>query len=211
MNKYYKQFRRGPNAAFFIVLGCIFVGLGVLALFFMEPPLPWAISCFVFGALLGTLPLFSVFARYGIRGNTVSYRKFGMPRKADVSEIGAAVICIYDEYRRGKGFAPVTFQTENGQAHVPGIVLLKSLNEEELDLCDTRTNTRLTFRKDVITDMLLDFGFLKEFWNSDFAGRVYISEYIYALYRTVFDDVFQGSERVTVYDRSPQKIKKLKK
>ena len=134
-----------------------------------------------------------------------------MPRKADVSEIGAAVICIYDEYRRGKGFAPVTFQTENGQAHVPGIVLLKSLNEEELDLCDTRTNTRLTFRKYVITDMLLDFGFLKEFWNSDFAGRVYISEYIYALYRTVFDDVFQGSERVTVYDRIPQKIKKLKK
>lgn len=59
--------------------------------------------------------------------------------------------------------------------------------------------------------MLLDFGFLKEFWNSDFAGRVYISEYIYALYRTVFDDVFQGSERVTVYDRIPQKIKKLKK
>ena len=177
----------------------------------MEPPLPWAISCFVFGALLGTLPLFSVFARYGIRGNTVSYRKFGMPRKADVREIGAAVICIYDEYRRGKGFAPVAFQTENGQAHVPGIVLLKSLNEEELDLCDTRTNTRLTFRKDVITDMLLDFGFLKEFWNSDFAGRVYISEYIYALYRTVFDDVFQGSARVTVYDRIPQKIKKLKK
>ena len=60
MKKYYKHFRRGPNAAFFIVLGCIFVGLGVLALFFMEPPLPWAISCFAVGALLGILPLFPV-------------------------------------------------------------------------------------------------------------------------------------------------------
>ena len=67
---------------------------------------------------------------------------FGVPRRIPHrrSEIGAAVhVHLYDEYRRGKGFAPVTFQTENGQAHVPGIVLLKSLNEEELDLCDTRT------------------------------------------------------------------------
>ena len=211
MKRYYKHFRRGPNAAFFIVLGCIFVGLGVLALFFMEPPLPWAVSCFAVGALLGILPLFSVFARYGIRGNYVRYQKCGIPRKKEVKEIGAAVICIYDEYRRGKGFAPVAFQTESGKAYVPGIVLLESLNEEELDLCDTRTNTRLTFRKQVITDMLLDFVFLKELWNSDFAGRVYISEYIYALYRTAFDELFQGSERVTVYDRIPQKMKKFKK
>lgn len=211
MKKYYKLFRRGPNAAFFIVLGCVFIGLGVLALFFMEPPLPWAIACFAVGALLGTLPLFVVFARYGLRGNTVRYKKFGIPRRRAVNEIGAAVICIYDEYRRGKGFTPVSFQTENGQAYVPGIVLLESLNEEELDLCDTRTNTRLTFRKQLVTDMALDFGFLKELWNSDFAGRVYISEYIYALYRTAFDDVFQGSERVTVYDRIPQKMKKFKK
>ena len=211
MKKYYKHFRRGPNAAFFIVLGCVFIGLGVLALFFMEPPLPWAIACFVFGALLGTLPLFTVFARYGMRGNFIRYQKFGIPRRAAVQDVGAAVICIYDEYRRGKGFAPVAFQTENGQAHVPGIVLLRSLNEKELDMCDTRTNTRLTFRKEVVTDMLLDFGFLKELWNSGFAGRIYISEYIYGLYRTAFDDLFQGSERVTVYDRIPQNLKKFKK
>ena len=54
--------------------------------------------------------------------------------------------------------------------------------EEELDLCDTRTSDRITFRKQLITDMLLDFGFLEELWQSEFAGRVYISEYIDALY-----------------------------
>lgn len=211
MKKYYKLVRRGPNAAFFIVLGCIFLGLGVLALFFMEPPLPWAVSCFVFGALLGSLPLFVVYARYGMRGNTLHYPKYGIPRRKAASEIGAAVICIYDEYRRGKGFAPVSFQTENGRAYVPGLVLLESLTEEELDLCNTRTNTRLTFRRQTVTEMPLDFAFLKEFWNSDFAGKVYIFEDIYALYRSALDEIFGDSERVTVYDRIPQKLKKVKK
>lgn len=108
MNKYYKQFRRGPNAAFFIVLGCIFVGLGVRRSSLWSAA-PWAISALSSGRFWERAALFRV-CRYGIRGNTVSYRKFGMPRKADVSEIGAAVICIYDEYRRGKGSRPSPFK-----------------------------------------------------------------------------------------------------
>lgn len=211
MKKYYKYFRRGPNAAFFIVLGCIFIGLGVLAIFFMQPPLAWAIPCFVFGALLGALPPVAIFSRYGLRGDCVLYRKCGVPQRKAVSSVGAAVICIYDEYRRGKGFVPVTFRTEGGMAAVPGIVLLDSIDEEQLDLCDTRMNTRLTYRGHVITDMALEFDFLKELWNSAFSGRVYVSEYIYGMYRTAFDEVFSGSDRVTVYDRIPKKIKELKK
>lgn len=211
MKRYFKNFRRGSNAAFFIVVGCIFIGLGVLALFFMQPPLPWAIACFAFGVLIAVVPLAGIFARYGMRGNVLCYRKYGLPRRCGVAEIGAAVICIYDEYRRSKGFVPVTFRTEEGQAYVPGIVLLESADEDDLDLCDTRTNTRLTFRKKAITDMALEFGFLEELWASDFSGRVYISEEIYALYRTAFDKIFAGSDRVTVYDRIPKKMKKFKK
>ena len=90
-------------------------------------------------------------------------------------------------------------------------MLLESLTEEELDLCNTRTNTRLTFRRQTVTEMPLDFAFLKEFWNSDFAGKVYIFEDIYALYRSALDEIFGDSERVTVYDRIPQKLKKVKK
>ena len=209
---YFKNYRRGKNAAFFIVLGGVFLGLGVLAIFFMEHGWAWAAGCFAFGGILLIFPPFVIFARYGMRGGAVHYAKYGVPRKKRASEISAAVICMFDEYRRWKGFVPVTFPTENGQAAVPAVVLLDApVDEEELDLCDTRTNTRLTFRRQTITDMALDFGFLKDLWNSDFSGKVYISEYIYGLYRPAFDELFRGSERVSVYDRIPAKMKKFQK
>lgn len=210
MKKYYKIWRRTPNMVFFLVLGAVFAAVGVLGLFWAD--LLWlAVVCIAAGVLVAALPQFVLFERYGLRGNVLHYKRGGVPHKIPVQEIGAAVICIYDEYRRGKGFAPVSFQTENGQAYVPGLVLLESLTEEELDLCNTRTNTRLTFRRQTVTEMPLDFAFLKEFWNSDFAGKVYIFEDIYALYRSALDEIFGDSERVTVYDRIPQKLKKVKK
>ena len=126
-------------------------------------------------------------------------------------QIGAAIICIYDEYRRGKGFVRAAFATENGEAAIPALVLLRGADESELDVCETRTATGITFRKQKICDMVLEFDFLEELYASSFAGKIYISEYIAALYKPAFDDIFKGDERVVVYDRLPRNRKIPKK
>ena len=210
MKKYYKIYRRTPNTVFFLVLGGVLALIGVLGLFWAN--LLWAaICCIAAGVLVAALPQFVLFERYGISGNVLHYKRGGVPHKVAVQEIGAAVICTYDEYRRGRGFVPVSFGTKEGEAYLPALVLLKSADENELDLCDTRTATCITFRKQRITDTFLDFDFLEELWKSEFSGKVYISEYMAALFKPAFDELFGQSERVVVYDRLPKGIKDLKK
>ena len=210
MKKYYKIWRRTPNMVFFLVLGAVFAAVGVLGLFWAD--LLWlAVVCIAAGVLVAALPQFVLFERYGLRGNVLHYKRGGVLHKILVQEIGAAVICIYDEYRRGRGFVPVPFGAKDGEAHLPALVLLKSADENELDLCDTRTATCITFRKQRITDTFLDFDFLEELWKSEFSGKVYVSEYMAALFQPAFDELFGVSERVVVYDRLPKGLKDLKK
>ncbi len=210
MKKYFKTYRRKPNMIFFLVLGGIFAVLGVLA-FFWTDILPLAIGCAAFGVLLAVLPQFVIFEKYGLDGNILRYKAAGIPKKIAAEQIGAAIICIYDEYRRGKGFVRAAFATENGEAAIPALVLLRGADESELDVCETRTATGITFRKQKICDMVLEFDFLEELYASSFAGKIYISEYIAALYKPAFDDIFKGDERVVVYDRLPKSRKFPKK
>ena len=207
-NLYYKNYRRKGNMIFFLAIGGVFVAIGVLAVFFWE--LPWAIACLAAGALLAALPQFVIFSRYGMKGDGLRYCRLGIPRFIKTEAIGAAVICIYDEYRRWKGFVPATFQGKDGPVTVPALVLLRGADDEELDLCDTRTNVRLTFRREYITDMALDFDFLKELKSAGFGGKVYISEYIHALYKPAFEEIFGGGG-YEVYDRIPKRVKRLQK
>ena len=210
MKKYYKVYRRKPNMAFFLVLGGLLAVLGVLGLFWAD--MLWlSVLCMAAGVLVALLPQFVLFERYGLGGGALHSARCGIPRKIPLSQIGAAVICIYDEYRRGKGFVPVSFGTKGGEAYLPALVLLKEADEKELDLCDTRTATCITFRKQRVTDTFLDFDFLEELWKSEFSGKVYISEYMASLFKPAFDELFGTSERVVVYDRLPKGIKDLKK
>lgn len=212
MKKYYKNYRRKPNMIFFIVLGCIFAVVGVLAFFFVEEGnVLWMGICCGAGVLLAVLPQFVIFERYGLCGDKLRYKRGGIPHSADVKEAGAAVICIYDEYRRGKGFIPATFQSKEGPVPVPALLLFSEVAEEELDLCDRRTAAKITFRKQLVTDMTLDFGFLEELWASGFSGKVYIFEDIAQIYKPAFDDIFKGSDRVSVYDRVPLRAKRAMK
>ena len=205
MKGYFKQNRRVPNMVFFLVMGAVFAGIGVFAAFAVEG---WRIAGWAvvgFGVLLAALPQAVIFARYRMKGSRVRYTKLGVVRTVDADKVGAAVLCAYDEYRRGKGFLPATVQSGDGRTIVlPALVLLKSVNEDELDMCDTRLNTRLSNRGQVIADMLLDFDFLRAFWASPFAGKMYVSAAMYAQFRAVLDDIFAGDGRVVVYERLPQ-------
>ncbi len=209
MKKYFQQYRRRSNMALFLVLGGIFAAVGVFGLFFVQP-IAWGIAAIAFGVLLAVLPQFAVFARCGFRGADFVYRRAGIPRRIPAREIGAAVVCIYDEYRQWKGFVPATFAGQSGPITLPALVLLRGGEaiEEELDLCDTRMNTCAVFRKRVIASAPLDFDLLRELYESDFAGRFYVSEYIYELYKPGFEQLFGEDGRVVVYDRIPQAVKK---
>lgn len=118
MKKYFKTYRRKPNSIFFLVLGCIFVVLGILAIFWTEI-LALAVVCMVFGVLLAVLPQFVLFEKYGISEDVLHYRKAGLPRKVQVGKIGAVVLCIYDEYRRGKGFCLQNLRRKAGKCIFP--------------------------------------------------------------------------------------------
>lgn len=209
MKKYYQNYRRGKNMALFLVLGGLFVLVGILALLFTDERILPAVAISI-GVLVAVLPQPVIFARYGVRGDSVRCLRRGIPRSVPLSSL-TLVLCIYDEYRRWKGFVPATFKGREGEVTIPALVLLQGLSPEEieaeLDLCDTRMNARLTFRKHAAADMLLDFAFLRDLTAAGFAGRVYVSEFIYQMYRPVIDDIF-GEGGVTVYDRIPIAVKK---
>ena len=208
MKKYYKNYRRKPNTIFFAVLGGVFIVIGVLAFFFVnEGNSLWLGLCCGAGVLLAALPQFVLYERFYLSGTALHYKRGGIPHKADIKD-ACAVICVYDEYRRGKGFVPAAFQSKEGAVPVPALLFFTGVSEEELDLCDRRTMAKITFRKQLISDMLLDFGFLEELWGSGFAGRVYIFEDIAAIYKPAFDEIFKGSDRVAVFDRIPLRAKR---
>ncbi len=196
--------------AFFLILGGVFVGIGVLGFFFLEGILFLCVLG-AFGILLAVLPQFVIFSRYGLRGENLVCSRHGVPHQIPLAQIDAVVLCHYDEYRRWKGFVPVTFAGREGTIFVPAIVFLRGTGKEEieelLDLCETRTNTRMTFRGKAVADGLLDFEFLRELAASKFRGKVYVFESIDAMYRPAIEAAFGSGDRVVVYDRIPKKIK----
>ena len=213
MKKYFQYHRRTPNAVFFAVLGGVFVLLGGLSFWAFEGKAALGIALIAGGLLLALLPQPAIFARYGIEGGVLRYKKCGIPRRAPLSSAAGVIVCVYDEYRRWKGFRPAEVQGSGGKTFaVPAILFLREVKEGELDLCDTRMNARLTHRGAVIADMLLDFAFLEELWRDPaFTGKVYVSEYVYEMYRPAFDELFAGSPRLAVFDRIPQAFKEAQK
>ncbi len=210
MKKYYRNFRRKGNTVFFLVLGGIFLALGVLAVFFMDG-IVWEIVCFAAGALLVSLPIFAVHATYRIDGNKLRTRVF-FPKKIPLDAVGAVIVTTYDSYRRWKGFQPETFRSSSGTDYdVPSVTFLKECDGEELDLCNTRTYTRLTYKKQLVFDAAADFDFLRELADAGYAGKVYVSERIYGMYGEAIDNIFGKDGRVTVFSRLPKKLEKLGK
>lgn len=207
MKKYYRMVRRRGNAVFYGVLGAVFIGLGVMAIFFMNEI--WAAVCFAAGALLSILPQFVIFSKYGLQGNGFRYGKCGIVRTASFQQVHAVVICVYDEYRRWKGFVPAYFELRDGRkVPFPAILCLKKVNEDDLDLCDTRTHAKLTFRGGVLFDGALEFDFLEELVSSAYDGDIFVSQEIYDVYHPVFEKIQKGGREIKVYDRIPQKLKR---
>lgn len=210
MKKYYRNYRRRGNTIFFAVMGAVFAALGAFAAAFVN--IGWGIACFAVAALLLTVPLFLVHATYSVDGSKLRVRKL-FPRSVPFSEIGAVVITAYDSYRRWKGFQPETFRGSSGaEYNVPSVTFLRECDGEELDLCDTRTYTRLTYKKQMLFDAALDFDFLRAFADAGYAGRVYVSERIYAQYGSAIDDIFgKNDPRVHVYGRLPKGLEKFRR
>lgn len=212
MKKYYQNYRRGKNLALFLVPGGIFLAVGILA-FWATTSIALVVLSLCAGVLLIVLPLPFLFARYGVQGGCVRCVRRGIPRSVPLAEL-SLILCIYDEYRRWKGFQPAVFRGSDGEVTVPALVLVQGLSpeeiEKELDLCDTRMNARFTYGKNAACDMLLDFDFLRDLVAAGFAGRVYVSEFIYGLYSPAIDDIF-GKGGVTVYDRIPYAVKQKRK
>ena len=177
MKKFYRNYRRRGNTIFFVVMGILFAGLGTLAVFFMDP-IVWAAVCYAAAVLLLTVPLFVVHATYGVDGSRLRMRVL-FPKKIPLPEIGAIVITAYDSYRRWKGFQAETFKSSSGDIYnIPSITFLRECDGKELDLCDTRTYTRITYKKQLIFDAALDFDFLRAFADAGYAGKVYVSELV---------------------------------
>ena len=211
MKKFYRNYRRRGNTIFFVVMGILFAGLGTLAVFFMDP-IVWAAVCYAAAVLLLTVPLFVVHATYGVDGSRLRMRVL-FPKKIPLPEIGAIVITAYDSYRRWKGFQAETFKSSSGDIYnIPSITFLRECDGKELDLCDTRTYTRITYKKQLIFDAALDFDFLRAFADAGYAGRVYVSERIYAQYGEAIEKVFgRGEPKVEVFDRLPKNLEKFRK
>ncbi len=207
MKKYIRHFRRRGNTVFFLVMGVLFAGLGTVALFFVEPAV-WAAVCYAAAFLLLAIPPFIIHATYGVDGSALRVRVF-FPKRIPLSQIGALVVASYDSYRRWKGFLKETFVSSSGTVYdVPSVTFLRECDGEELDMCDTRTYTRLTYKKQFLFDAALDFDFLRELADAGYAGKIYISENIRAQYGPVFEEIFgKGDPRVEEYGRLPKKLR----
>lgn len=209
MKKYYRNYRRRGNTVFCAVVGGLLIVLGALIMIFDRASYPYAIVGFVFGALLVTVPLFFIHASYGVDGNKLKIRIL-VPKKVPVDGIGAVVIAAYDASRRWKGIQKETFVGSSGETYnVPSVTFLRGCDGEELDLCDTRSSTRITYKNEYIFDAALDFGFLRAFADAGYEGKVYVSESIYAQYGGAIDDIFGKDGRVEVYDRIPKNVKRM--
>lgn len=207
MKNCYRNYRRKGNTVFFLALGGIFIALGVLSFFFADGVVLQAV-CIAIGAALAVFPMFVIHATYRVQGEFLCVRVF-FPKKIPLSSVGAIVINIYDDYRRWKGFTREYFQGSSGASYaVPSVTFLKECDGAELDLCDTRTYTRITYRKQFLFDAALDFDFLKALKEAGYAGKVYVSELIFSQYGEAIESIFgKNAPNVMVYDRIPEKAK----
>ena len=212
MKKYYRFTRRRTETARYVTIGLVFVALGVLAYFYLTGGAIWCGVLVPCGVLLAVLPQFVIHARYGVEGDTLYYTKRGVPRKTPVSEAKAALICVHDEYRGMRGYTPALSDRNysEGAVPLPAILFLRGVKTDELDLCETRTQAKLVHKGQVLFDALLELDFLDDLMKSSFAGKLYVSERVYGMYRRVLDEIV-GEERLEVYDRIPAAFKNLQK
>ena len=208
MKKYYRFTRRRTESARFIAIGSVIAALGVLAYFYLTGGAIWCGVLVPCGVLLAALPQFVIRARYGVKGDTLYYTKKGLPHKTPVSEAAAALICVHDEYRGMRGYVPALSDRNysEGTVPLPAILLLREVKAEELDLCETRTQARLVHKGLVLFDAQLDLDFLDDLVKSSFAGKFYVSERVYGMYRRVLDELV--GERLEVFDRVPAAFKR---
>ena len=208
MKKYYRFTRRRTESARFIAIGSVIAALGVLAYFYLTGGAIWCGVLVPCGVLLAALPQFVIRARYGVKGDTLYYTKKGLPHKTPVSEAAAALICVHDEYRGMRGYVPALSDRNysEGAVPLPAILLLREVKEEELDLCETRTQARLVHKGLVLFDAQLDLDFLDDLVKSSFVGKFYVSERVYGMYRRVLDELV--GERLEVFDRVPAAFKR---
>ena len=208
MKKYYRFTRRRTESARFIAIGSVITALGVLAYFYLTGGAIWCGVLVPCGVLLAALPQFVIRARYGVKGDALYYTKKGLPHKTPVSEAAAALICVHDEYRGMRGYVPALSDRNysEGAVPLPAILLLREVKEEELDLCETRTQARLVHKGLVLFDAQLDLDFLDDLVKSSFAGKFYVSERVYGMYRRVLDELV--GERLEVFDRVPAAFKR---
>lgn len=208
MKKYYRFTRRRTESARFIAIGSVIAALGVLAYFYLTGGAIWCGVLVPCGVLLAALPQFVIRARYGVKGDTLYYTKEGLPHKTPVSEAAAALICVHDEYRGMRGYVPALSDRNysEGAVPLPAILLLREVKAEELDLCETRTQARLVHKGLVLFDAQLDLDFLDDLVKSSFAGKFYVSERVYGMYRRVLDELV--GERLEVFDRVPAAFKR---
>lgn len=212
MKKYFQAYRRTANFIQWASIGLLFLVIGILAFFLVSSNKVLWISILVpAGALIILFALITCYSRYGTKNKAVYYSKLGVPRKKQFSEIDAIILSIYDEFRTGKGYIPITFASADGtQYALPAITFCKTVKEEELDLCDTRVATDMTLKKQKYIGVLLDFDFLERMIQDGYSGKIYIAKYIYDIYRFDLDKILTNREQVHIFDKVP-KIEKTEK
>ena len=206
MKRYPRNFRRKGNTVFFAVFGGILVGLGIAAYFLVSPV--WAIVLCALGAVIAAVPQFFVHEGYRLDGTILRWTA-PFAKKMDVSEVEAVVITAYDCYRRWKGFVVERFTTEGGEScPVPSVSFFTKIDPADLDLCDTRTRARLTYKKEFLFDAPFDFDFACDFARV-FEGTVYVSDAVFAFFGEALKKIF--GEKIVVFDRVPLRAKEMLK
>lgn len=212
MKKYFQAYRRTANFIQWLVIGGLFIVIGILAYFFVDKnKIVWISVLVPLGTILLIYSAITCFSKYSTKNKVVYYKKWGMPCKLNFTEIDAILICIYDEFRAGKGYLPITYANSSGeQFALPSITFCKSVNEDELDMCDTRVATDMTLKKNKYIGVLLDFDFLEQMLQDGYTGKIYILKYIYDSYRAGLDRIITNKEQVHIFDRIP-KLEKSEK
>lgn len=217
MKSYFRYTRRSKEGTRYLVLGIVFIGLGICAWFVMEDyaRTAWMVILVVFGALLATLPQLLVWAKYGVKEDGyLHYSKAGIPRKYAARDVKALLICTFDEYAGSKGYVPVQVEgahTSEGAVYLPAVLALREDRDDNLDLCLLRSQARLAQKKNMLFDGVLEFDFLTDMTDAGFSGKYYISETIYETYRPGFDSYIEDPSRIEVFDNTPREYLKMQR
>lgn len=201
-NHYYSNFRRGAQTALSLVLGGLFLALGVVELLLINKI--WGTVFVAIGTLDAIVPQFYIHAGYTFFEGTVRYNKgFFSFSRFRAAEIPVLMITVYDSYKQWKGFKPVYTQVNGERKVVPSLLLLDGVNERDLELCDTRCNAKVCVKKTLRAEMYLNFRFLRQILESGFQGKIYINEPIYLAYQAQFEALLNDSvkDNTVVYRR----------